>query len=414
MAITRIETEDILNGTIIEEDLADGAVSPIKADLTASWNFGLGSGSTLFYKEPTLDNEVAVKSYVDSVAAGVRDAKDAVKVASSGNLTLSGLQSIDGVTLGQDDRILVFGQTDATENGIYTVSTGSWVRATDADEDDEVTNGLYTYVTSGSVYQSSGWLLISPDPITVDTDDQTYVQVNGGANIVAGDGIFKVGNQLNVGAGTGVIVNPDDVAIDPTVIPFLSGNNSFSGVNTFSGPLTGAILQNASGESYVVAGPCVTVNSASGDQIVIDVDKTALETHLSSALTGVFATTDIGFITVGPESGLTNERVLSGTGITINDGGANGTLELSVNTGSFLGKDNFVFGEVLTPAGAYPQTTFTTANDFTSASLRVYRRGLRMKEGATCDYTLIEPNTVVFNQVVPNADSNILGDYCKE
>lgn len=414
MAVTRIETEDILNGTIIEEDLADGAVSPIKADLTATWNFGLGSGSTLFYKEPVLDNEVAVKSYVDAVAAGVRDAKDAVKVASSGNLTLSGLQTIDGVTLAQDDRILVFGQTNGVENGIYTVSTGTWVRATDADEDQEVTNGLYTYVTSGSVFQSSGWLLISPDPIVVDTNEQDYVQVNGGANIVAGDGLTKVGNQLNVGAGVGIISNPDDVAVDPTVIPYLTGTNTFTGNNTFSGPLTGAILQNASGESYVVAGPCVTVNSGSGDQIIIDVDKTALETHLSSAMTGVFATTDMGFITIGPEANLDNERVLSGTGITITDGGPNGTVELSVNTGSFLQKDNFVFGEMLTPAGPFPQTTFTTAQDFSTGSIQVYRRGLRMKEGPTCDYTLVEPNTVVFNSAVPNGNQNILADYCKE
>jgi len=127
MPVTRVDTEDILDGTILEEDIADGAIAPVKADLTASWDFGQGSGATLFYKTPTSDTEVAIKSYVDAIAEGIRDPKDSVYVAASGNITLSGLQSIDGVAGAQDDRVLVFGQDEGEFNGIYTQSTGSLI-----------------------------------------------------------------------------------------------------------------------------------------------------------------------------------------------------------------------------------------------------------------------------------------------
>ena len=59
--------------------------------------------------------------------------KTPVRVATTANITLSGTQTIEGVTVAADDRVLAKDQTTGSQNGVYKVSTGSWTRATDFD-----------------------------------------------------------------------------------------------------------------------------------------------------------------------------------------------------------------------------------------------------------------------------------------
>ena len=66
------------------------------------------------------------------------------------NFTLKNfLPAVDGVQLSDGDRILLTGQTDQTENGIYTVSPTGWTRATDASDSSQFVDGK-TVVTSSS------------------------------------------------------------------------------------------------------------------------------------------------------------------------------------------------------------------------------------------------------------------------
>lgn len=472
MPITRIDTDDILNGTILEEDVADGAISPVKADLTASWDFGQGTGSTLFYKVPTSNNEVAVKSYVDAAIAGITDPKDSVLLAASGNISLSGLQTIDGVATSQDDRILVFGQTSAEDNGLYAASTGSWPRTEDADSDPEVTNGLYTFVTSGSVWSYSGWLLCTPDPITVDTTEQRYVQINGLATITAGTGLIQSGNIINAGQGYGISLSNDAIGVDPAVVGDLTGTNAWTGPNTWAGASTfsdisGTLMKNQSGNSYLVGGDGVLINSSSGDQIILSSDLTYLNNN--------FADAEASYIVIGNTSSLPNERELkSGFGVDVIDEGINGDVKLDIDgsvipvlsatniftgantftgastfsdisgtlmlnaagnsylvegtgiivnsgsgdhivigidTGSFQAFVSSTNADVFQPVGAYPETIFTSSNDFRSGSLKLWKKGMRMREGVGNDFTITDTNEVTFSTQVGNANISILGDY---
>jgi hypothetical protein len=75
-----------------------------------------------------------------------------VRAASIGNITLSGLQTIDTVVLSEGDRVLVRAQTDRKENGIYNASSGSWTRAQDFATGDNV-SGVNVFVTEGSSYR---------------------------------------------------------------------------------------------------------------------------------------------------------------------------------------------------------------------------------------------------------------------
>jgi len=79
---------------------------------------------------PINGSDAANKEYVDSVASGlkIKEPVEAATTPTDGNITLSGLQTIDGYATLVGDRILVKNQTNGVENGIYTASAGVWTR----------------------------------------------------------------------------------------------------------------------------------------------------------------------------------------------------------------------------------------------------------------------------------------------
>jgi hypothetical protein len=190
--------------------------------------------------DPTANLEVATKQYVDNLVASALHFHDAVRVEKEGNLnatydngtagvgatlTNAGTQEalvIDGVTLNTSDRVLVYEQTDATQNGIYTVTnTGSpstnWVltRATDADSyapgtNDGLDEGSYFYVQEGTAGAGESYVCNTIGTITFGTTDITFIQFSatpdftGGTNIdVTGQTISLTGTVDETNGGTG-------------------------------------------------------------------------------------------------------------------------------------------------------------------------------------------------------------------
>ncbi len=92
--------------------------------------------------------------------------KEPVRAATTGNITLSGLQTIDGVALASGDRVLVRAQSTATQNGLYTAASGSWTRTSDFDGAGEVTGGTQMLVTSGDTFADSAWRVAGEAPVT--------------------------------------------------------------------------------------------------------------------------------------------------------------------------------------------------------------------------------------------------------
>ncbi|MGN5187187.1 hypothetical protein ACTG1J_13270 [Aeromonas veronii] len=97
------------------------------------------------------------------------DAKQSVRAATTANITLSGAQAIDGVTLTVGDRVLVKDQTTAAQNGIYLVAAQSWTRATDADNDTKLSSGARVAVEEGAVNAGKVWYLATSGAIAVGT-----------------------------------------------------------------------------------------------------------------------------------------------------------------------------------------------------------------------------------------------------
>jgi len=162
---------------------------------------------------PTDANDAATKAYVDAARAGL-DVKDSVRAATTANITLSGEQTIDGVSVVAGNRVLVKNQSTASENGIYVAAAGAWARATDFDSDAEVTPGAFAFVEEGTTNGDAGFVLTTNAPITVGSTSLTFAQFSGAGTILAGDGLTKDGSTINaVGTADRIAVSADAIDI---------------------------------------------------------------------------------------------------------------------------------------------------------------------------------------------------------
>ncbi|HEK1685637.1 TPA: phage tail protein [Pseudomonas putida] len=115
-----------------------------------------------------------------------QDFKHSVLVATTGPITLSGVQTIDGVALTVGARVLVKDQVAAKDNGLYIVSGGAWGRSADADTDAKVSPGLLVLIEKGVVNGDSAWQLISDGPLTLGVSAQSYEMAFGRSGVGAG------------------------------------------------------------------------------------------------------------------------------------------------------------------------------------------------------------------------------------
>jgi hypothetical protein len=194
----------------------------LQYDATSSFFKFTTDGSTLSQirvaTTPSNANDAASKSYVDATINGL-DVKNSVHLASTANGTLASAfangDTMDGVALVTGDRILLKNQTDASENGVYTVNgSGAPTRATDFDASSEVTAGAFFFVEEGSANADSGFIITTDGAITVGTTDITFTQFSGSGQITAGTGLTKSGNTFNAVGGDGITANANDLAVD--------------------------------------------------------------------------------------------------------------------------------------------------------------------------------------------------------
>lgn len=192
-----IVDSDVAAGAAISTSkLADGT-NFLKRDgsIALIANFNAGGFSVNNLAAPVNPNDAVRLVDLNNVSVGL-DFKNAVRAAATTNITLSGLQTVDSVSLNANDRVLVMGQTTASANGIYVASTGAWARSSDLST--TVSSGTFCFVEEGATYASTGWVLQTPNPITLGTTNLTFVQFSGAGEITAGNGITKTGNTLSV------------------------------------------------------------------------------------------------------------------------------------------------------------------------------------------------------------------------
>ncbi len=213
-------TNDQLAGSIAFEKLADNAnIARLDQDETVAGNWSFSNLPTAS-ADPTSDNQLVRKVYVDAVAQGL-DIKASVKVLADSNLTLSGTQTVDGISLADGDRVLLINQTTASENGIWIVRAGSWERPVDFAAGLAVA-GSFCFVEQGTNYADSGWVCTSDSLADVaGTNDLNFTQFSGAGAITAGNGLQKSGNTLSVKSsdllsGGAAEIDGDKIDIDYT------------------------------------------------------------------------------------------------------------------------------------------------------------------------------------------------------
>lgn len=223
---------------------------PISGFGAAQSSVDMGNNKITNLAEPVNAKDAATKYYVDSTAVGlnvlqsVRVATAAALPASTYNgtaktltATANGALTVDGVTVTNNDRILVKNQADAKQNGIYfvvepgtAISTWQLSRSEDFDSSAEADPGSYVFVTSGNTLSATGWVMSSAPPITLDTSLITWTQFSGVGGYSAGKGLVLSGSTFHFAKSENYTGNS---------VPFASGE---SGIAFTNGPTTGQFL----------------------------------------------------------------------------------------------------------------------------------------------------------------------------
>jgi hypothetical protein len=342
------------------------------------------SNTIINLASPTNPSDAATKQYVDDVAQGLHThdscnaATDSTLATISGGtvtysngtdgvgatLTTTGsYTTIDGVTLSNGMRILVKNEANTAHNGIYDrTSSTVLTRSSDFDTPTEMAGGDFTFVSAGTLYDNTGWVM--PDPVTtVGTSPVVWVQFSGAGTYTAGTGLTLTGSVFSVNASQTQITSVGTLSglgVNGTVTAsaFTANTGVFTGNGSGLSAIAGA---NVTGtvSSATTAG---TVTTAAQPNITSTGTLTSLAvtgnitagnvsaTTFTGALSG--AATTAGTVTTAAQGNITSVGTLTGLGV-------NGTVtavNITANTGVFTGN-----GSALTALNASNVSSGTLA-----------------------------------------------------
>lgn len=254
-----------ITGTGALNFTAGGANSSILLSPTGTGTVNVGGFKVTNMATPVSGTDATTKDYVDNLVQGLI-VKNAVKVATTTNITLSGAQTIDGYSVQVNDRVLVKNQTAPAENGIYSAQSSTWTRTTDADTWDELISA-YVFVQLGSTQADTGWVCTIDSGGTLGVTAVTWAQFSGAGTFTAGQGLLLASNAFSidlVGTSGKIVVTTADTqtlvnktlqsAIVDTSISATAGAGSIINTsvisNSFTSSSAGQILDTTATATY--------------------------------------------------------------------------------------------------------------------------------------------------------------------
>jgi len=279
---------------------------------------------------PSAATDIVNKLYVDTVAQGLNP-KAACKAGTLTNITLSGLQTIDGYSVLAGNRVLVKNQTATADNGIYVASASAWIRATDMDVWAEVP-GAYTVVLNGS-QANTAWVSTSADTGTIGVTPITFVQFSGVSTYYAGTGLTLASNTFSItpvgtantyGSASAVPVFTTNASGQITAVTNTTiaiANTQVSGLGTMSTQNANAVAITGGSIDGTTVG-LTTATTVRGTTITA----TSQFSGPGTGLTGTATSLSIG----GNAATATSSGSVTNS-VTFNSGGAGGVSPITYN-----------------------------------------------------------------------------------
>ena len=182
----------------------------------ASSNVAITGGAVGGLSSPSAGSDAATKTYVDDLVTGLKS-RIICRVATTANIDLTAdLQngdSLDGITLATNDRVLVKNQTTTTANGVYkVVASGTASRDPDFDTVAEL-SGQLVIIQEGSSNADTMWLCTTDNSGSIGAVTITFSQVfpsSGGT--VTSVGLTQSGSEFTISGSP--VTSSGNITID--------------------------------------------------------------------------------------------------------------------------------------------------------------------------------------------------------
>jgi len=159
--------------TALENGLTSGTITTAVTSATDAATSATSAAASATSATASATSATASAASASAAASGLFKWKDSCRATSETNITLLGTQTIDGVVLVADDRVLVQGQTDTEDNGIYTVASGAWVRSTKMDTATDFPSAA-TLIEEGTTNSDKLFICTTNNPVVVGTTAITW------------------------------------------------------------------------------------------------------------------------------------------------------------------------------------------------------------------------------------------------